>query len=197
MKILVVLGHPDRDSFNHAIAGTVVDTLKDIGHDVVFHDLYAEKFDPLLPTNEIQKNTDLPPIIEQYCAEISAAEGIIIVHPNWWGQPPAALKGWIDRVIRPGVAYVFNERDSGEGVPQGLLRAKAVLVFTTSNTPLQRELTVFGDPLETLWKSCIFGLCGVSNFYRRNFSVVVTSTEEQRQTWLTEVAEVTRSYFPG
>ena len=197
MKILVVLGHPDRDSFNHAIVGTVIDTLKNDGHDVTFHDLYAEEFDPLLTANEIQKNTELPPVIEQYCAEISAAEGIIIVHPNWWGQPPVVLKGWIDRVIRPGVAYVFNERDSGEGVPRGLLRAKTVLVFTTSNTPPQRELTVFGDPLETLWKNCIFGLCGVSNFYRRNFSVVATSTEKQRQAWLTEVAEVTRSYFPG
>ena len=62
------------------------------------------------------------------------AEGIIIIHPNWWGMPPAILKGWVDRVMRPGVAYEFLEGDSGEGVPRGLLRARRAIVFNTSNT---------------------------------------------------------------
>ena len=93
--------------------------------------------------------------------EIAQAQGIVIVHPNWWGQPPAILKGWVDRVLRPEVAYRFREGDAGDGVPVGLLKAKAAVVFTTSNTPRERELASFGDPLETLWKNCIFGLCGV------------------------------------
>ena len=53
-------------------------------------------------------------------------------------QPPAILKGWIDRVMRPGVAYEFLEGGSGKGVPNGLLKAKAALVFNTSNTPEDR-----------------------------------------------------------
>lgn len=56
------------------------------------------------------------------------------------GQPPAILKGWVDRVIRAGVAYEFAEGDSGEGVPIGLLKAKSALVFNTSNTLEEREL---------------------------------------------------------
>ena len=197
MNILVVIGHPDKESFNHAIARTVVGTLQKNGHSVLFHDLYSEIFDPLLYPKEIPKDASLPPLIKQHCAEISAAEGIVIIHPNWWGQPPAILKGWIDRVLRPGVAYEFAEGDRGEGVPNGLLRALAALVFTTSNTPPERERAVFGDPLETFWKNCIFGLCGVNNFYRRNFGVIVTSTEKQRQEWLREVEGATRKYFPG
>ena len=196
MKILVILGHPDKASFNHAIAAIVVEVLRRNGHDVIFHDLYAENFDPMLPAQEIQRDIPLPPMIERHCTEIAAAQGIVIVHPNWWGQPPAILKGWIDRVMRPGVAYRFDEGDRGEGIPQGLLRARAVLVFTTSNTPEEREQTVFGDPLETLWKNCIFGLCGASDFQRRNFGVIVTSTEEQRRTWLQEVEELTAKHFP-
>lgn len=125
------------------------------------------------------------------------AEGIIIIHPNWWGQPPAILKGWIDRVIRPGVAYEFRENDKGEGVPRGLLRAKAALVFNTSNTETEREQKVFGDPLEAIWKNCIFDLCGVTNFYRRMFNIVVTSTEEQRKEWLSEVGQMIDEYFPA
>jgi NAD(P)H dehydrogenase (quinone) len=196
MKISVIFCHPNEKSFNHAIAARAVETLQGNGHDVVFHDLYAEEFDPILPAEEIQRDVALPPMIERHCTEIAAAEGIVIVHPNWWGQPPAVLKGWIDRVMRPGIAYRFNEGDRGDGIPQGLLSAKAVLVFTTSNTPAEREQTIFADPLETLWKNCVFGLCGACNFHRKNFEVIVTSTEEQRQAWLKEVREVTARYFP-
>lgn len=196
MKIPVILGHPNKASFNHAIATTAVETLRRNGHDVVFHDLYAENFDPMLPAEEIPEDTDIPSDIEQYCIEISEAEGIVIVHPDWWGQPPAILKGWIDRTMRPRTAYRFDEGDSGEGVPKGLLRAKAALVFTTSNTPVKREQKVFGDPLETIWKNCVFDFCGIKTCYRRNFSVIVTSTEQQRKAWLKEVEEITAKYFP-
>jgi len=196
MKILVILGHPDRKSFNHAVAETVIKTLQGNGHEVVFHDLYEEDFPPLLTSSEILKDAKLPPIISRHVAELVSAEGVIIIHPNWWGQPPAILKGWIDRVIRPGAAYEFAEGDSGEGVPIGLLKARAAIVFTTSNTLEQMEQAVFGDPLETLWKNCIFGLCGVNSFYRRNFGVIVTSTLVQRDEWLEEVREITSKYFP-
>ena len=196
MKVSVILAHPDKDSFNYAIAEKVAEILRSNNHDVTFHDLYREEFPPLLPACEISRDVPLPQIIKNHCLEIASADGIIIIHPNWWGQPPAVLKGWIDRVIRPGVAYEFLEGDSGEGVPKGLLKAKAALVFSTSNTPEDREKAAFGDPLETLWKNCIFELCGVNNFYRKNISVIVTSTPQQRQEWLEEAGEIIGKYFP-
>jgi len=195
MKISVILGHPKRGSFNHAIAGTVVRTLKTNGHEVAFHDLYQEAFDPVLPDVELPKGAVVPALIMRHCDEIAAADGIVIVHPNWWGQPPAIVKGWIDRVIRPGVAYEFKEGDSGEGIPVGLLRAKSALIFNTSNTEAQREQEVFGDPLERIWKDCIFGLCGVKQVNRRTFGVMVMSTEQQREAWLDEVRETVGRCF--
>ncbi|MDD4924053.1 MAG: NAD(P)H-dependent oxidoreductase [Dehalococcoidales bacterium] len=196
MKISVILAHPDTKSFNYAIAQAAVKTLHKNGHSVFFHDLYREDFPPVIPAYEIPRNASLPAIIKTHCDEITEADGIVIVHPNWWGQPPAILKGWIDRVLRSGVAYEFLEGDSGEGVPNGLLKARSAIVFNTSNTPPSRERDVFGDPLETLWKNCIFRLCGVDNCYRRNFEVIVTSTLEQRQQWLAEAGETVRTYFP-
>ncbi|MCX5850632.1 MAG: NAD(P)H-dependent oxidoreductase [Deltaproteobacteria bacterium] len=196
MKILVILAHPTSSSFNHAIAGAVCDALRGNGHNVIFHDLYAESFDPLLRKDEIPEKGTLPELISQHCEEFCLAEGIVIVHPNWWGQPPAILKGWIDRVFRPGVAYRFVEGDSGEGVPVGLLKARVVLILNTSNTPDMREHSVFGDPLDTLWKRCIFELCGVSNVHRRMFTVVVTSTPDERRKWLEEAGELVRRLFP-
>jgi len=196
-KISVILAHPRPGSFNHAVARTVVQALTECGHTVAFHDLYAERFDPVLPYTEIPRDAPLDPAVAQHCKEIAEADGIVIVHPDWWGQPPAILKGWIDRVLRPGVAYRFCEGDNGEGIPDGLLKAKAALVFNTANTPAQRELEAFGDPLERLWKDCICSFCGVPVFHRRMFTVVVTSTEAERAGWLAEAAVLTRKHFPG
>jgi NAD(P)H dehydrogenase (quinone) len=196
MKISVILAHPDPESFNHAIARTAIRQLRKNGHSVLFHDLYNENFDPRLDAEEISSDALLPKIIRDHCEELAQADGIIIIHPNWWGQPPAILKGWIDRVIRPGVAYEFLEGDSGEGVPNGLLKAKAVLILNTSNTEEKREMGVFGDPLEMIWKNCIFGLCGISNFYRRTFRIIITSTEDQRRSWLDDVQRLVDFVFP-
>ncbi len=196
MEILLVVAHLDPTSLNHAIARATQAALQESGHDVIFHDLYAECFDPLLPADEIASNAQADPVIERHCQELASAEGIVIVHPNWWGQPPAILKGWIDRVIRPGVAYRFVNGDGGEGVPIGLLHARAAIVFNTSNTPEPRELAVFGDPLERLWRDCILGLCGVTEVRRRMYRVVCTSTQEQRRTWLEDARGLTLVTFP-
>jgi NAD(P)H dehydrogenase (quinone) len=195
MKISIILAHPNEGSFNHAIAHTALKHLEERGHKVLFHDLYKENFDPLLTGKEIPDNASLPQMISEYCKEIVEAEGIIIVHPNWWGQPPAILKGWIDRVLRCGIAYEFGEGDSGEGIPKGLLKAKAAIVFNTSNTEAKREMEVFGDPLETIWKNCIFGFCEVKSFHRYNFSIIITSTEDQRKEWLVKVKNDLDMFF--
>jgi NAD(P)H dehydrogenase (quinone) len=197
MKISVILAHPDKASLNYAIAEKVVDTLNADGHEVTFHDLYREKFPSVIPTKEIPRGVKLPKVIEKHFREIAEAGGIVIVHPNWWGQPPAILKGWIDRILRPGAAYTFAEGDNGEGDLIGLLKAETLLVFNTSNTKPERESNLYGDPLELLWKNNIIVSCGVKNYFRRCFRVVITSTIEQRRAWLEEASDITRKHFPG
>jgi NAD(P)H dehydrogenase (quinone) len=196
MKVLVIVAHPDKSSFNHAIALTCSETLIENGHEVISHDLYYEHFNPILPLDEFPSDAFLPPEVQRHCEEIFLADGIVIVHPNWWGQPPAILKGWVDRVIRPGVAYEFVEGETGEGVPRGLLKADCAIIFNTSNTETTREKTVFGDPLEAIWRDCVFGLCGVPKIHRRMFNIVVTSTEKERKEWLSEVAATIHRFFP-
>jgi putative NADPH-quinone reductase len=197
VNVLLLLAHPDPGSLNHALAAAARRALEARGHVVTFHDLHAERFDPVLPLAELARDAPLPPQVRAHCDDLARADGVVVVHPNWWGQPPAILKGWIDRIVRPGVAYRFAEGDGGEGVPVGLLRARTAVVLNTSNTPPERERAAFGDPLEDIWKRCVFDLCGVRDVRRRTFCVVVTSTAAERAVWLREVEATVAEAFPA
>lgn len=190
MKISIILANPNDKSFCHAIAKTCFDYLKSGRHNILFHDLYKEHFPAILRCRELNRSAKLPVIIKKHCDELTKADGIIVIHPNWWDQPPAILKGWIDRVIRPGIAYEFNEGDNGEGIPNSLLKARFAIIFNTSNTPMEREVNVFKDPLQSIWLRCIFNLCGVARVKRRMFNVVITSTAGKRTKWLQSVEKI-------
>ncbi|MBO7679690.1 MAG: NAD(P)H-dependent oxidoreductase [Thermoguttaceae bacterium] len=192
MKVLVVLGHPNPgNSFNRAIAETVCAALRDMGHTALLRDLYAEGFDPTLPFGEEkQAIEELPEELQKEIAEVRECDGIVIVHPNWWGTPPALLKGWIDRVFRAGFAYSFT----ADGVKPGFAE-KIAQVFSTSNTPRDIELNVYHDPLENFWGTVVFGLTGCKSFQRRNFEPIIVSDEAQRKAWLLEVEETIRRRF--
>jgi len=190
MRVLVIIGHQKKGSFCHAIAETAIRQLETTGHEVVYHDLYEEGFDPVLRHEEITGEVELDPLIAKHCREVLDVDGYVVVHPNWWGQPPAMLKGWVDRVIRQDMMYEFT----AEGV-LGKLQGKTALVLTTSNTPRDVEQEVYGDPLQNLWETCVFALCGVEDFQRRNFESIVMSSQEERQQWLAELRDTVKKLF--
>lgn len=191
-KVLVIVGHPDcANSFNGAIARTVSDALKAQGYEPVLRDLYAEGFDPVMTLTETKETVDSAP--EEMIAEMKLVKecaGMVFVHPNWWGAPPAILKGWLDRVIRNGFAYGFTENGAWQG-----LGDKIVQVFTTSNTPRDYEIDFYGDPLENFWKTIVFSVVGAKSFERRNFEQIILSDEKMRADWLREVDETIRRRF--
>ena len=122
MHILVILGHPNPASFNHALAHAVCAALEGAGHAVTFHDLAGEGFDPCMRAEEITLASAVPDLVRRHCAELRAADGIVVVHPNWWGQPPAILKGWIDRVFRPRRGLPLRRRGWWRGRAGGVAR---------------------------------------------------------------------------
>lgn len=197
MKVLVILAHPSPNSLNHAMAMNAVQALQDSGHEVMFHDLYKEKFDPVLPYGEVARDAILDPQIQQYCNELSSADGVVIVHPSWWGQPPAILKGWVDRVFRAGVAYEFKDSEVGRGTPVGLLKAENSLVINTENTPHEIVQQVFGDTLDSIWDKSVLTFCGIKNFHRKVYDQVIISTPEQRGAWLDDVRATIEQIFPA
>src|SRR5688572_2750377 len=167
MLALIVVANPSSTSLSHAMASAAQRVLVASDYEIAYHDLYAERFDPIQPTGEDGNVASSNRLVEQHCAELARADLILVFHPNWWGQPPAILKGWIDRVFRLGTAYGYPPGVPPEGLPVGLLKARHALVFNTSNTPAAREQAVFGDPLDILWRKCVFDLCGVDSVIRR------------------------------
>lgn len=190
MKALVVVCHPAADSFNHALAEAVRAAWTSTGCDVVFHDLYAEGFDPLLSTSEARGMSSEDETVATHIAELRACDLLAVIHPNCWGAPPAMMKGWIDRVFAPEAAYTFAKGDSGDAI--GLLRMRAALILNTGNTEPEREKNHFGDPLDQIWRRCILEFCGVKNVSRALFGVVATSSRDERQAWLEQAGTMAR-----
>ena len=183
----VYLAHPYMQSFNHAIYYRVLETLNREKVKTFPHDLYQEGFNPVLTVGELGFDESKDPLVLQYAEELLESDLLIFIHPNWWGQPPAILKGWIDRVIRPPYAYDYPPELPPGDPPVQKLTDKVGMVFNTSNTPAPRENTYFGDPLENIWKQCIFGFCGIKMSYRTMFRTVAGSSQEIREGWLDEV----------
>ena len=192
MKATLVVAHPSKDSFSHAMANVAREVLESASYELEIHDLYLEGFNPVQPTAESGNTQSDDALVERHCAELRTADLILVFHPNWWSQPPAILKGWIDRVFRLDTAYGYPEGVGYDGLPIGLLRARLALVFNTSNTPATREAEVFGDPLESLWRKSVFGLCGVNEVQRRMYGPLAGSSEAQRVAWLAEVRTLVR-----
>jgi len=187
-RIDILVANPNPASFAHALGATVRERAAKAGLAIAFHDLYAEGFDPVLATGERDNRSSGDPLVERHCADLVAADLVAVCHPNWWGMPPAILKGWIDRVIRPGVAYDYPAGVDAAGVPVGLLKARRALVFNTSNTVPDRERDVFGDPLERIWGKGVFGFSGIADVVRRVYGPMARSTPEIRRAWLDDCA---------
>lgn len=201
MHIFSLLAHPRTDSFCHAISEAARDQLTANGHQITHHDLYAEAFDPCLKANEAYTMGDTfeatlrrasDPLVQQHRRAIGEADGLLIVHPNWWGKPPAILAGWMDRVLVPGVAYRL---ESADGRPEALLRVQSAVVFNTSDTEAERERLELGDPLESIWTRCVLPYCGAKDVHRHVFRPVVGSADEKRAAWLAETKDMCREAF--
>lgn len=188
MKASVILAHPYEQSFNHAIFNQVCDSLNTAGVEVFSHDLYKEGFNPVLTVGELGKQPSEDPLVLQYADELMQSDLLFFIHPNWWGQPPAMMKGWVDRVVRPPYAYDMPE-GALSGLPVPKLKGKYGIVYSTSNTPAEREDDYFGDPINLIWKQCTFGFCGIEDYHRRMFRIMSESTNEERITWLKQVDE--------
>jgi NAD(P)H dehydrogenase (quinone) len=126
---VVILCHPEQDSFNAAIAAAYSATVREHGHEVIVRDLYAMGFHPVL------KSAERPGPGERLFADVvdelavlQDADVFVLVYPIWFGGPPAMLKGYVERVLGSGVEPL----QVYDGTAKGVLAGKQMLSLTTS-----------------------------------------------------------------
>ena len=112
MRCLLVTCHPLPDSYGAALTRTALQGLAAGGHEVRHLDLYAMGFDPVLSLAErrsylsnTQHNIDG---LQAHVDALRWAEALVCIYPTWMYGPPAMLKGWLDRVMLPGVAFELS-----------------------------------------------------------------------------------------
>lgn len=185
----MLLAHPGKASLNHAIANVVLEVLKERGDNIFYHDLYAEGFDPIITAEELGSNFDPRGLLKSHCDEIMGADCIIIIHPNYRNQPPAILKGWVDRVVRSGVCFRYSGKSGEEGRPVGLLKAKKAFIINTADCSEAHDRSR-GFPLKRLWDEDVFSGCGVKETVYQGFYQVILSSQDERSGWLNSLPDV-------
>ncbi len=185
--IMLLLSHPNPKSYNHAVADELRRRLEKERHSVLFHDLYAEGFDPTLRYDELRRRFSFDELVQRHYRDLEGSAGLVVVHPEWWSQPPAILKGWIDRVLRPGIGYEFEGEEFMPKSKVPLLTDKraVVLATTDSERPDHAEGTQSGDPplLSLLWRET-FRFCGIQDFHFRMLYDIRNLDPSDRREWI-------------
>lgn len=160
MRILLVLAHPLEESFAASVAETVRAKLAANGHTVDLLDLYREDFDPRLKPSEraryFEPDYD-PSEAEPFVSRLKAADGLVLVFPQWWFNFPAILKGFFDRVFVPGVA--FENDPAGGRIQPRLGNIHLFWAFTTTGSPWWVVNLYMGNPVRRLLKRGIAAFC--------------------------------------
>ncbi len=160
MKCLVVVAHPLARSLAREFSSRIVTRLEALGHEVDVEDLYAQKFDPVLSKAErrayYQEEYDISSVASQ-AKRLSEAEGLIMVFPTWWFGFPAILKGWLDRVWSPNVAYKHGS-DFGP-IKANLNNLKKVLVVTSLGTPWWVDWFIMRRPVRRIVRFSLQATC--------------------------------------
>lgn len=153
MKLLIIQGSPNPDSFCYANANYYWRKAQKLGYDVELVDLSESKFDPVLRYGYAKHMSDetFPKAMQ---TKIAAADHITFFFPIWWSAEPAVLKGWLDRVLTPKFAYQYHGRTTAK-----LLKGKTASIFTTCHGPAL-FYSMYGGVISR-WKHLILGFCGI------------------------------------
>ncbi|WP_298707408.1 NAD(P)H-dependent oxidoreductase [uncultured Chitinophaga sp.] len=156
-NILVILGHPDSESFCGALADAYINGASAAGHTVRVLRLGEMVFNPDLH-HGYSARTPWEPALETAWADIQWSEHMVWVYPTWWGTIPALMKGFIDRVFLPGKAFKYREKSP---LWDKFLKGKSARLITTMDSPLWYNWLVYHNAGHRAMKHATLKFCGV------------------------------------
>ncbi len=190
MKALVVYCHPRKESFTAAVRDLVLDKLAGKGAETRLIDLYAQNFDPVLSATEHEcydRHPENCTPVAAHVADLQWCDTLIFVYPTWWYGLPAMLKGWLDRVFLPEVAFLMPSPER-KSIARGLEHITRLGVFTTCGAPWWLTMFIGAPGKRTILRG-IGLLCarGVRKTYAAHY-LLDTSTDASRKAHLDRVA---------
>ncbi|MBL7933103.1 MAG: NAD(P)H-dependent oxidoreductase [Bacteroidia bacterium] len=184
--ILIINGHPTKDSYCQALSEAYALSAKKNGHEVRMLNLYDLNFDPNFKNGYSKKETPVPDILKAQ-EFISWAHHLVLVHPVWWGSVPALLKGFFDATLLPGFAFKYK-KDSVWW--DKLLTGRTAHIIYTSDTPVWVYKYFFGQPSVSQIKRRTLQFCGINKVKVTGIGPIRKSKEAFRRNWLKKIGEL-------
>jgi NAD(P)H dehydrogenase (quinone) len=185
-KVLIINGHPDKESFCFAIAESYKKGADAVGADCKLVHLIDLDFNPILIFG-YRKISELEPDLVKMQQEILAADHLVLVYPNWWATFPALLKGFIDRVFVPNFAFKYRENSP---FWDKLLVGKTARMIVTMDTPKWYYFLMNINAGHNAMKIGVLEFCGIKPVKITSFAPIKSSNRVQRKKWLAEVEQL-------
>ena len=180
-EILVILGHPEADSYCGALADAYAEGARATGASVRMLRLGELELDLVLRREGQAEEPDLLAARQA----IADAAHIAWAFPMWWVGPPALLKGFVDRALTSGWAYRYDER----GLPEGLLKGRSSRTIVTMDSPSWWYFLWYRRALRISFDRGTLQFCGMTPVRRTIVYGVRTLDEAKRAAWLERARE--------
>lgn len=188
MRVVIVFNHPYEGSYGSAVLDAVTKGLKKAKHEVDLMHLDDEGFNPVMSKADLKAFVEHKPVdpqVIEYNERLKKADHLIFIFPIWWDLMPAMTKGFIDRVLTPGVAYDHHPR--GFGLVPLLKKLKGVTIITTMNKPKIMYSLLIGNLIRKAMLRSVFKTMGYKNLKWISFNRVKSVSQEKRVKWLTDI----------
>lgn len=185
MRVLIVYNHPYSGSFCNAILDAVTNGLQKAHHEVDLIHLNRDNFNPVMTEADLKAfiaHKPIDPQVIQYNERLKAADHLIFIFPIWWDIMPAQTKGFIDRVLFPGVVYDHHPR--GFGLIPLLKNLKSITLITTMNKPRWLYSLFIGNLIQKVMLKSVFKTMGYKNLSWISFTAVKAVGHQKRVMWL-------------
>ncbi len=182
--ILILEANPAPDRFSAAIATSYANSARAAGQPARILNLRDLHFDPILRTAQGATGQTLEPDLQRAQSAILDARHLVFVFPIWWGNLPALLKGFLDRILLPGWAY----RNTGKPLPEGLLAGRSARIFTTMDSPWWWYWLKHGRAAHRALTQATLHYCGITTVTHRTAYRLRSTTPVDRDAFLAAVA---------
>jgi len=182
-KILIIYGHPLKDTFAESLRDSYMKGAKESGAEVKIINLYELNFEINL-SQGYRKDIELEEDLKSAQEMIKWCDHMLMIWPNWWSTYPALFKGFIDRTFLPGFAFNYRK---GSLLWDKNLKGRSARLIMTMDTPVWYYYLVYRAPGINSIKKGVLHFCGIKPVKSTLLGPIKQSTDEKRKSWNTKV----------